>query len=148
MPNSRRHFPWADLALIQMTRLAWEAHPVAFLAIIFLNVLQGALPVGSAWLTKLLFDLLSQGLQGVGGASLSRELVLILCAQAALLVISQVANSMDGYLNAEMGRNLTVKLQSTIYRKVSSFIGIAYFENPQFHDALRLGNEGAFRGAA
>lgn len=48
--------------LLNILTLMWQAQPLALFGIIFLNILQGLLPFATAWVTKLLFDLLAQRL--------------------------------------------------------------------------------------
>lgn len=48
----------------QMGGLAWHAQPASFIGLLVLNVTQGLVPVATAWVTKLIFDLLAQALQG------------------------------------------------------------------------------------
>lgn len=49
--------------IFQMTRLAWQVQPTAFVGVVLLDSLQGLAPLATAWLTKHLFDLFAQGLQ-------------------------------------------------------------------------------------
>src|SRR5689334_5774282 len=51
-------------AMGQMSVLALRAQPFCFLATILLQCLQGLFPLTTAWVTKILFDLLAQSLQG------------------------------------------------------------------------------------
>ena len=46
----------------QLVALAWHAQPACFIGVLVLNVTQGLVPVATAWVTKLLFDLLAQAL--------------------------------------------------------------------------------------
>ena len=57
--------------ITEMVRLAWQAQPAVFAGILLLTALQGALPLATAWLTKMLFDLLAGALTGSLTASLS-----------------------------------------------------------------------------
>ena len=43
----------------QLVALAWQAQPASFSGLLVLNVTQGLVPVATAWVTKLLFDLLA-----------------------------------------------------------------------------------------
>jgi ATP-binding cassette subfamily B protein len=134
--------------ITEMVRLAWQAQPTVFVGILLLTALQGALPLATAWLTKMLFDLLAGALTGSLTASLSRDILPILIAQAILLILNQMTIPATVYLEAEMGRRLTVTIQSTVYKKMSSFVGMAYFETPGFYDTFRLASRGAQYGPA
>jgi ATP-binding cassette subfamily B protein len=71
------------------------------------------------------------------------SLVALLAAQAGLMIATAMLPSLSQYLNAELQRRLTVRIESSIYRKINSFAGIAYFENPQVYDTIRLAQQGA-----
>lgn len=130
-------------AVYGMTRLAIQAQPVCFAGIVLINLLQGFYPLATAWVTKLLFDLLSKGLQSGLGINLIRDLLPLLISQAALMVLHQMIAPIDRYLNAELARKLALSTQSTIYKKVNDFVGLTYFENSRFYDTIRLATEGA-----
>src|SRR5690242_5826933 len=68
-------------AMGQMSMLAWRAQPTCFVSVIALQLLQGLLPLATAWLTKLLFDLLAQSLQGNAPATLIQQLFVLLALQ-------------------------------------------------------------------
>ncbi len=129
-----------------MLRLAWQAQPAIFIGLILLTALQGVIPLATAWLTKVLFDLLAQGLGGGTTLNLARDILPVLLAQAVLLIASQMIIPASGYLNAELGRKLTDTIQSAVYKKISSFVGIAYFETSEFYDTFRLASRGAQYG--
>lgn len=130
-------------AVFGMARLAWQAQPACFTGIILTNVLQGFSPLAIAWVTKLLFDLLFQGLQSGLGISLIRDFLPLLILQAALLIFNQMIAPVNSYLNAELARMLALSTQSTIYKKVNDFVGLTYFENSKFYDTIQLATQGA-----
>lgn len=143
-----QQFPRFTAVVFHMARLAWQAQPFICLALVLLTVVQGILPLATAWLTKLLFDLLALVIQGNFSADQMRQLVLILVGQALLMLLGQMTAPVSGYLNAELGRRLTLMIQSGVYQKIGHLAGIAYFEDPEFHNQLQLATQGAqFRPA-
>lgn len=135
-----RHFVSTALTML---RLAWQAQPTICLALILLTALQSLLPLTAAWLTKLLFDLLALAFRGNLTPVLTRQLASILAGQAFLMLVSQMTGPVNNYLNAEMGRRLTITVQTAVYGKIGHFAGMAYFEDPGFHDTFRLATQGA-----
>lgn len=131
---------------LQMGKLAWEAHPASFIGLILLELLQGLIPLATAWLTKLLFDLLVNSLHGGTTVGLPQELIFLLIAQAGLSILNQMISPANQYLKAELGRQLTLKMQTSVYEKVNSFAGLAYFEDPRFHDTIRMSAQRAQQG--
>lgn len=126
--------------------LAWKAQPSYFIAITLLNVLQGVLPLASAWVTKSLFDLITQGIQTNTYSNLPRDLILLLVGYVFLSIVNYLSIPINKYLNSELTRNLTLSTQSDLYNKINGFMGLEYFENPGFYDNIRLAGHGAQYG--
>ncbi|GIK56290.1 MAG: hypothetical protein BroJett015_19530 [Chloroflexota bacterium] len=111
-----------------------------------LNILQGLLPLATAWVTKLLFDLLAQQLTGEA-SFVWRSLLWLVAAQAILLLAGQLVTPLASYFKAELNRQLGLAIQTHIYQKIDGFTGLAPFEDPRLHDTVRLANQGARRGS-
>lgn len=134
--------------IFHMLQLAWQAQPLICFGLVSFTVVQGILPLAAAWLTKLLFDLLTLVIQGDASPDFIRQLTLILVGQALLMLLGQMIAPLNSYLNAELGRRLTIIIQTGIYQKIGRFAGIAYFENPEFHNNMQLAAQGSqFRPA-
>jgi len=128
----------------QMTILLWRSQPRQFLCLLLLDALQSLFPLASAWITKLLFDVLAKGLQGqvfswneVGG---------LLAIQAALTIISHLLQPATTYMNAEINRHLSIKVQMTIFDKLNSLAGLSPFEDPKIRDMIQMGAQGGQMG--
>ncbi|MBW4666738.1 MAG: ABC transporter ATP-binding protein/permease [Cyanomargarita calcarea GSE-NOS-MK-12-04C] len=128
-------------SISHMLKLVWQAYPAACIGTLLLTILQGLIPLANAWVTKVLLDSLTQLF--VGGRVTKEELIWLLVAQAVLMVATAMLPNLSRYLNAELGRRLTVLIQSTVYQKINCFQGIAYFENPQVYDKIHLAQQGA-----
>jgi ATP-binding cassette subfamily B protein len=133
-------------AVFGMVKLAWQAQPACFAVLIALELVQGLVPLATAWLTKILFDLLAQDLNGTAITAFPRELLPLLGGQVGLLIVSQLCMLASNYLNAELGRRVTLKTQTLVYQKINSLVGLAPFEDPKFHDTIQLGAQGAQQG--
>jgi len=128
-------------SISQMLKLVWQAYPAACIGTLLLTILQGLIPLANAWVTKVLLDWLTQLL--VGGRLTKEQLIWLLLTQAVLMVATAMLPHLSRYLNAELGRRLTVLIQSTVYQKINQFQGISHFENPQVYDKIQLAQQGA-----
>lgn len=131
---------------VSMIELAWQAAPHSFVGLVLIELVQGVIPLLSAWLTKLLFDQLALGIAQPDATMLPTDLLLLLAGLAGLSTASYVLPQLHGYLNADLGRHVTFNVQSIVYRKISGFVGLRYFEDPQFHDTIQLATRGAQSG--
>jgi ATP-binding cassette subfamily B protein len=123
--------------------LAWRPRPVIFLGVIFLEVIQGVVPIITAWLTKLLLDLLSSRLGAGVQRDITEDLFLLLLLQVAIVVGSQVLSPLQAYLVAELTRKVTVEVELKVCEKVCSISGLAPLEDPSFQDTVRLAAQGS-----
>ena len=130
-------------AMSQMSTLAWEAQPACFVSVVALQLLQGLLPLATAWLAKLFFDLLAQSLQGHASPSLTQQLVVLLALQALVTLCNLLPSPLARYVTAELTRRLTLRMKGTMYRKINSLQGLAYFEDPTFHDTIQMASTNA-----
>lgn len=133
-------------AVSQMTLLAWEAQKGIFVGLIFLEIIQGFMPLLTAWITKEIFDLLASMIRGDSSANFVQNFLPLLVLQGVLSAIGQMIGQSNTYFNNELGRQLQLKTQAIIYDRVAGLQGLAYFENPKFHDIWRLASQGIFNG--
>ncbi|MDP9863717.1 MULTISPECIES: ABC transporter ATP-binding protein [Streptosporangium] len=114
--------------------LAWQAQPAAVAGSLVVVLLMGTAPVATAWLTKLVLD----GLAGDGGRSVLLPLAAALgVAGLALVVLPHVSE----YLTGQLHRGLQRLIYDRLFRAVNADPGLSRFENPSFHDELRLAHE-------
>lgn len=126
------------IVVFTMIKMAWQAHSLFFVALFVIQILQGLVPLATAWITKAIFDLLAIVLKSGSFTQFPRGLLLLLVVDALLSIISQIVMQLDTYVNAELGRRLTLNVQSQIFEKINSLHGLAPFESPHFHDTIQV----------
>ncbi|MEU4510421.1 ABC transporter ATP-binding protein [Nonomuraea wenchangensis] len=112
--------------------LAWRAQPAAVLGSLAVVLLMGAAPVAAAWLTKLVLDKLAAGEGGLLPVAAALGVTGL-----ALTVLPHVSE----YLNGQLHRGLQRLIYDRLFRAVNADPGLSRFENPSFHDELRLAHE-------
>jgi ATP-binding cassette, subfamily B, bacterial len=117
-------------------RLALRSAPLLIVGQLLVAVAVAALPVLTAWLTKLVIDAL------VGGAAAGLEPLLWLAGglMAAGLMVALLPRA-SVFLEQEAGRAIGRRVQEQLYRAVEGFTGLARFETPAFLDRLRLAQQ-------
>jgi ATP-binding cassette subfamily B protein len=141
--QSKNNFLDGVKTIFEILHLAWKAHPFYALSLLGLEVTIGLVPLGTAWFSKLLFDLLPQIFQTGLTASSGQQLAFIVIAQATLTIFSQTGRQLSQFLNAELERHLVLSIQTTIYGKINSLQGLASFEKPEFYDLIQLAEQSA-----
>ncbi|MEU6477106.1 ABC transporter ATP-binding protein [Streptomyces sp. NPDC047017] len=116
--------------------LQFRAAPVGACLLFAATVGVGAAPALAAWLAKLLFDELGRGTHADSGHA-----VVLGVATAALGAFSAVLLQVAAYLDELVRRRLVVEVERTLFAKVDEFHGLRRFEDPAFHDRLRLAQQ-------
>ncbi|MFI1584582.1 ABC transporter ATP-binding protein [Embleya sp. NPDC020630] len=116
--------------------LQFRAAPVGATLLFAATVAVGMLPATAAWLTKLLFDELTHG----DRIDKSRVVVLAV-ALAGIGAVTATLVQLTGYLNELVRRRLVAAVERDLFAKVDEFRGLRRFEDPAFHDRLRLAQQ-------
>ncbi|HEX4815152.1 MAG TPA: ABC transporter ATP-binding protein, partial [Nonomuraea sp.] len=115
--------------------VAWQAKPALLAAQLAGALVLGATPVAVAWLTKQILDELLGQQQSIGW----------LIGQSALLaglgLIAAALPHLFSYVDAEMGRSIRLHSQDRLYAALSRLAGLSKFEDPVFHDRIRLAQQ-------
>ncbi|MBO3752300.1 ABC transporter ATP-binding protein [Streptosporangiaceae bacterium NEAU-GS5] len=111
--------------------LAWRAGPGWMVLLVLITVLQSALPVATAWLTKLVLDGIVAG-RAVGA------IIALAVGLAVLGLLVRVLSDADRYVSAALERATSLYAQDRLYTAVNRLPGLARFEDPIFLDRMRM----------
>ncbi|WP_370965632.1 ABC transporter ATP-binding protein [Amycolatopsis sp. cg9] len=129
-PRRRERYRRTAEAARDALALATRAAPGAVVADVVLTVVAGALPVLTAWLTKVVLDALV-----AGGTA---PVVLPAIALAVTGVATVLAQQSARYVRAALGRAVTELAQARLYEALGRLRGLARLEDPRFHDRVQL----------
>src|SRR5215469_9561412 len=139
-----KRFPGFFTTVGWMIHILWQASPMDLLSLLFLQGIQGFLPLGAAWVMKLLLDLVAHGL---GSPSGTDELLLLLGLRALFTLTEQLLFPITQFFFHDLGRRLFLFMRSSIYHKLTSFAGLSPFEDPTLHNTIQVATEeGAIYG--
>ncbi|WP_406859399.1 ABC transporter ATP-binding protein [Streptomyces sp. HUAS MG47] len=122
-------------ALRAVAALAVRAAPGALAGVLVVAVVEAALPVLAAWLTKTVLDALAE--PGAGTSAVYVPAVALAGVGVAASVLPHVAQ----LLRAELGRRVGLLAQDRLYASVNSLTGLGRFEDPAALDRLRLAQQ-------
>ncbi|WBQ08644.1 ABC transporter ATP-binding protein [Kribbella sp. CA-293567] len=115
-------------------RLVFAIDPIRSGLVLSGAVLLGAVPVAIGWLTKALIDAITDSARlGV--------LVGIAVGLIAATAVSQLVPTLLNLAESELSRRVAAATKEKLFTKVNGFAGLGYFEQPAFHDKLRLALE-------
>ncbi|QVQ52445.1 ABC transporter ATP-binding protein [Spiractinospora alimapuensis] len=117
--------------VVAALEIVWRAGRWHSAVLVAATVVAATVPVLTAWLTKLVIDLLT------GEGALAQVLPLALGLAVAGLAIA-VSQEVRTYSTTELSRRVGVLAQARLYRAVNRLPGLARLENPAFLDRLRL----------
>jgi ATP-binding cassette subfamily B protein len=122
--------------MLTMTKMTYAAAPRQISVFFAMRVIEGILPALRLFILKLLLDAVGAAVAGqVTG--LYDRLMLILFALIAVIVLNQSLSATAELLNQEIGRRLSLYVNTEVYRQFLRFHGLRYFESPEFHDTVR-----------
>ncbi|MEV8371448.1 ABC transporter ATP-binding protein [Kribbella sp. NPDC056861] len=119
---------------VAATRMVFAIDPVRSAIVLLGAVLLGAVPVAIGWLTKALIDAITDS-AGLG------VLIGIAVGLIAATAVSQLAPTLLTLAESELSRRVAAATKEKLFTKVNGFTGLGYFEQPVFHDKLRLALE-------
>jgi ATP-binding cassette, subfamily B, bacterial len=132
------HSFWRDAG--KMLRLAWIARPRLSLVAILWSLVQALLPVAAAWLLKLLLDAVVVYFE-TPAAHFFRYVVLFAAAYVVVFSLQKLVGPLEQYVKGELQRAIGLLVQGNVYRRSLSFQGVAYLENPQYHDLQTVSSQ-------
>jgi ATP-binding cassette subfamily B protein len=121
-----------------MLVLAWKAQPLCLAALLTLQLFEGLIPLALAFVSKYIFDILAHVLRGGSFPQVMQGLIFLLILQAAIVLVRQFTAPLREYLQAELGRHLTLAIRYSLYHKLNSLAGLAHFEDPGLHNSLQV----------
>ena len=142
LPNLLRATTHFFSSLTSVVKLCWSIDTKFFVVTTVLTIIQGVLPLGSAWVVKLLIDLVAESIATDSIFSANRFTLLVLM-QVSFVTLSQLLPLTQSYARSELERRISMKTQSLVYRKINSFTELTCFETPNFYDSIQLAQDGA-----
>ncbi|ANZ38958.1 ABC transporter [Lentzea guizhouensis] len=119
-------------------RLTWQAGRAGTMTLLVIAALGGAAVPVAAWLGKLLIDEIARG------RAADERLALALALGTALVGSCAAVLTYAGtYVGARVQRAVNLHVEDELNRSVNDLVGLRNFENPVFHDRLRLAAQGA-----
>jgi ATP-binding cassette subfamily B protein len=136
--------PWLSRGLV----LAWQASRPWTVAWLVLLVLEGVVPVGLVYLTKLLVDALVAATRNGGSWPQVRSVLIVLAALAGLTLLGEVMRKAVGWIRTVQAELVQDHINDLIHTK-SIAADLAFYEFPDYYDHLhRARSEATFRPVA
>ena len=116
--------------------LVWQAHPPSALAMLGCTLVGAFLPVGQAWVGKLIVDGVVNAINTHAGAEAGLRAVLPYLAAEFVLLVGQAANG-QGRTLAEhiLHSQIILSINARIIRKALE-LDLSHFENADYYDKL------------
>lgn len=117
-------------------RLVWGAHRGFTLSLAVMAVLGGAIPSGTAWVTKLLIDAVVAATNAGGRRQEVHTVLVLVGLQLALFLASSLLQSAQYIVQQGLQELTGNRVQLTIMEHANR-LDLAFFENPKFYDTLQ-----------
>jgi ATP-binding cassette subfamily B protein len=121
--------------------LGWRADPRCALARLVLTVLAAVSAPLVAWFGKLLVDELTLG----SGSDAGRVTVYAI-AGAVAGAAGVFLTELNAYISTRHDAAVTLRAEADLFARTCTFVGLRYFEDPEFQDKLMLAENSASDG--
>jgi len=117
-------------------KMVWQAHPASALAMLACTLVGGFLPVGQAWVGKLIVDAVVNAVSGRTGAEAGLRAVLPFLAAEFIMLMLQSANGQARTLAEHvLHAQINLSINTRIIHKALE-LDLSHFENAEYYDRL------------
>ena len=126
-------------------RLVWQSAPGWMIASLALLVVQGALPLVSLYLMKLVVDAVTTALEAPDKGAAFGQVALLIGLTGGVALIGALTRSIAGLVSEAQGQVVTDHMSDLLHAK-SIKVDLEYYESSQYYDKLhRAQREAPFR---
>jgi ATP-binding cassette subfamily B protein len=130
-----RHLPWT-------LKIIWTAAGWWSVAWLGLLVVQGGIPAGTVYVTKLLVDAVASVIgAGLEGGAL-QSLVVPGGLMGALLLMQQMLSSLNDYVRTAQSEYIQDYIKARVHKQAST-VDLAFYETADYYDLLEQANSQA-----
>ncbi len=131
--------------LDRAVRFVWQAAPGWTVASMALVVIQGALPLLTLYLMKLIVDAVTFALGAPDKIAAFRHVALLISFAAGVAILNSLFQQIAGLIKESQTLKVTDHMYDILHSK-SIEVDLEYYENPQYLDTLhRAQQEGPYR---
>jgi ATP-binding cassette subfamily B protein len=136
------------LRVDRAVQLVWQAAPGWTMANLFLQVVQGILPLAALYLMKLIVDNVTLAISAVDKAEIFSQVIILIIIAAGIALLNALCQLLANMANQAMSLAVTDHVFDLMHAK-SVEVDLEYYENPQYFDTLhRAQQEGPYRPTA
>jgi ATP-binding cassette subfamily B protein len=128
--------------LPRVLRLVWDVSPPFTIALAVLYMLQGFLPVATAYITKLVIDAIILGYSHHGGQRAITLVIWFVVAQFALQALGNLLQTLSNIVQQLLQEKTSYQIQLLVMEKANT-LDLSFFENAQFYDKLQQAQQEA-----
>ena len=126
-------------------QLVWQAAPGWTMANLFLQVVQGVLPLAALYLIKLIVDGVTLSITAADKTEAFSHVMFFIVIAAGIALLNALCQLLANMANQAMSLAVTDHIFDLMHAK-SVEVDLEYYENPQYFDTLhRAQQEGPFR---
>ena len=130
------------LSLQRALQLVWQSAPQWTIASVAFVFVQGLLPLLTVLLLKFVVDAVTTAIAAPHQDVAFRPVLLVISLAAGIAVFSNVCRVLAGLVNEAQAQAVTDHVMELLHAK-SATVDLAYYESPDFYDALHRAQEQA-----
>jgi len=126
--------------LFYVILLVWETKPIILISMIFMSILNGVLPILSAFISAELINALVRGVKGEGGGF--SAVIGLLVLQFGYIIFSSLLKNLNSAINRISNELVANHIKTKIINKAKT-LDLRNFDMPEFYSMLENANKEA-----
>jgi ABC-type multidrug transport system fused ATPase/permease subunit len=122
--------------------LTYSANAFCFIAVSFITLLQGVIPVVQLSIGKYVMDSIFTAIKSKGAGNDIKYVAFWVVLELLTFMLSVIIDNSKGYFSNMLGNYMTLKVNEELFAKTAS-LDAAFFENSDFYDLLNKARQGA-----
>ncbi len=128
--------------LPRVLKLVWDVSPPFTVALGALYIIQGFVPVATAYITKLVIDAIIFGYSHHGGQRAITAVIWLVVAQFALQALSNLLTTISNIVQQLLQEKTGYQIQLLVMEKANT-LDLSFFEDAKFYDKLQQAQQEA-----
>lgn len=121
--------------------LIWEADSPRALIFLLLTLVHGGIPIGTAWLAKLVLDRVGAALVHRHDVALAQSALAIAAGYVALRFVGRILDPFEDYVKVELINRVVGVVRQRLLAVGGSIPDLDHFEQQAFHNEIALLND-------
>ena len=120
----------------------WDSAPILTTITVILIIIQGLLPLGLLYLTKLVVDTVANSINASDKQAAFSQIILLLAFVGGITIVSRISQSLSQLVSTLQTQRVTDYMEGILHDKSIS-VDLEYYENAEYYNMLQRAQKDA-----